>query len=201
MCLVWELTVNNTVPFGSELAAESQIQRIPFPNPRRRARPSPPGRRRTGAGAGSVFSLARTKLHFTTPPRRAESGSDRNTLLVLPAPPALPPLPLDGAAAAGDPPRQAGERNRGREARRRPELRSGTEPPSWPGGTESRQNRAAVFITTINSLTTQTSSGGKGENKPRLPAAERHPASQGGYQRGARSRPSRILVNQIYVQI
>lgn len=36
----------------------------------------------------------------------------------------------------------------------------------------------------------QASSGGKGEKKPRLPAAERHPASQGGYQRGARSRPS-----------
>lgn len=76
MCLVWEPTVNNTVPFGSELAAESQIQRIPFPKGRRRA--GPPRRAAEGRGRqGSVLS----PVHFTARP-----GSDPNTLPASPGP-------------------------------------------------------------------------------------------------------------------
>lgn len=186
MCLVWEPTVNNTVPFGSELAAESQIQRIPFPKPQRRAGPPRPA---GGQGQALARYLARPAPNCTSPPHPAGHGV---AVTETPSSSSPPPLPLDRG-----PLRLAGESSRagwwcgcGRR-----------EPPSWPGGKECGQSRAAVFITTINSSTMQGSSGGKGEKMLRLPSAERHPASPGGYQRGVRSRPSGILVNQIYVQI
>lgn len=192
MCLVWEPTVNNTVPFGSELAVESQIQRIPFPKSRRKAGPPRPA----GEGRGQALAryLAWPAPSCTSPAHPAGHGA---AVTETPSSSSPPPLPLDRG-----PPRQAGERSRGwaAAAAAGAEL-SGAEPPSWPGGKECGQSRAAVFITTINSSTMQGSSGGKGEKMPRLPSAERHPASPGGYQRGVRSRPSRILVNQIYVQI
>lgn len=126
-----------------ELAAESQIQRIHLPKLRSRVS----GRRRTGAGAGSVFRLAGTKLHFPTPPRWTESGSDRNTLLVLPA--ALPrplarPCPWTGPQRPGTP-----SLGRGEEPGLAGEAAAGAEPPSWPGGRTGRAARRYLSLRLI----------------------------------------------------
>lgn len=103
MCLVWEPTVNNTVPFGSELAAESQIQRIPFPKPQRRAGPPRPA----GEGQGQALAryLARPAPNCTSPPHPAGHGV---AVTETPSSSSPPPLPLDRG-----PLRLAGESSRG----------------------------------------------------------------------------------------
>lgn len=152
MCLVWEPTVNNTVRLRAGSGKSNST--YPLSESPALSRPSPPGRRRTGAGAGSVFSPARTKLHFTTPPRRARLGSDRNTLLVLPAAPALGP----------GPPRQAGERSRGWAAA------AGGDRPSWPGGKQCGQSTGRRYLSPQLILQLcREAAGGKGRKCPVSP--------------------------------
>lgn len=154
MCLVWEPTVNNTVRLRAGSGKSNST--YPLSETPAQSRPSPPGRRTTGAGAGSVFSLARTKLHFTTPPRQTWLGSDRNTLLVLPAAPALGP----------GPPRQAGERSRGWAAgRRRPE---GSRRPGREGRSAGRAGRRYLSPQLILQLCREAA-GGKGRKCPVSP--------------------------------
>ncbi|XP_053914894.1 uncharacterized protein LOC128851259 [Cuculus canorus] len=140
------------------LAAESQIQPIRFPKP---------SRRRTGAGA--LWPC--TKLHFTSPSRRAESGSDRNTLLVLPLAPAL-----------GREPRRPGTPSPGREEE--PEPGRGAAVPAGSEGAEPG------FITTINSFTMQGSSRGKGGEKAPSPRCRKAPCFPGRLSKG--SSPSAV---------
>lgn len=131
-----------------ELAAESQIQRIHFPKLRRRVDPPHPAGEEPGQALARYLGwLAGTKLHFPTPPRWTESGSDRNTLLVLPA--ALPrplarPCPWTGPQRPGTP-----SPGRGEEPGLAGEAAAGAEPPSWPGGRTGRAARRYLSLRLI----------------------------------------------------
>lgn len=155
MCLVWEPTVNNTVPFGSALAAESQIQRIPSPKPRRRAGPPRPA---GGQGQALARYLAWSAPNCTSPHHPAGHSA---AVTETPSSSSPLPLPLDRG-----PLRQAGERSRGWAAvRRRPE---GSRRPGREGRSADRAGRRYLSPQLILQLCREAA-GGKGRKCPVSP--------------------------------